>query len=184
MTTTLERLAEADLAWREAKLTLKKRIADAMETELHSLKVKRDTLAYEADLEGVPTAHIHKIGLHTSDRNTAYLAITEGSKYSTKAPAATEVVEESEFEQLPEGVIRIRPKAETLAPLLPLLGFEEGGLEPVLEADFVIDEEGRLDPLTPIYTPENGRNPVIALVQGEQPDFRNRALEFAGKVAA
>lgn len=178
----LKRLADADDEYREMKRDLEAIVRAEVKTRLEESKNKRDMLAYAAKQAGLTPTIIAREGLHTTNRTTAYEAIAHGEAISPNAPIVSietgKVV--AEFDWTEEGYLLVRPDSETLAPVLAALDLEAGDHTATFE--LVGD---RLMPITPIWTPETGRNPVVALVAGPNADYRTRVLEWAGaKVAA
>jgi len=179
---SLKRLADKDDEIRTLRDQIAETIRIRVKEELALQVAKRDMLAYAARQAGNTVTAIANVGLHTTNRTTAYDAIARGQALSPDAPVISTTDGEvlSEFTWNADGTITIRPDAETLTPVLEALGIEPGEHEAIFELN-----EGRLLPVTPIYVEGVGRHPVVALVIGPNPEYRNRALAWAeDKVAA
>ena len=178
----MKRLADADEEYRRAKRDMEAIVRAEVKERIEKYKAKRDLLAFAAKQAGGSPTMIAREGLHTTNRSTAYEAIAAGEALSPDAPIVSietgEVV--AEFGWTNDGYLLVRPDAETLAPVLAALGLEPGDHSAIFE--LVGD---RLQPITPLWTAETGRNPVAALVLGPNAEYRDRVLGWAaGKVAA
>ncbi|GAB2699275.1 hypothetical protein BKA24_001779 [Microbacterium marinum] len=180
-TDTLARLEAADAEFRKLKKSLEARLRKQLETELSAAKGRRDLIAYVANQEEGHSIASMLPSFHTTDRRTAYDSIAAGKIISVGGEVVADVDGEiavvTEFTATDAGTIIIRPAAGTLAPLLSALGHDDPTSAPT-EAEFQITG-GRLTAVTPSWTPESGRNPVVALVQGEDATYRTRVLDWA-----
>jgi hypothetical protein len=66
----LEHAAQADLRWRDAKTTIRKRAREFVERELAVYSSARDLAVYEAVKSGVPQRRVGMDALHTTSPNT------------------------------------------------------------------------------------------------------------------
>ena len=180
-TDTLARLAEADLAYKNAKLTIRQRIREEEERKLEHLRIARSVLAYQAKEEGYFVTVIARDGLHTKATVTAYEAIAEGEQYTVKRGEFTGAVQE--IQSGPAGTVRVTPPQGVIVPLLRLLNIDEQTFAETPElqyADFEVDQMSEtISPVTEAYSERFGRHPVVALVMAEDPTYRQRIWEWA-----
>ncbi|KZE41405.1 hypothetical protein [Microbacterium sp. T32] len=190
MTTTLQQslaiqaVKKADEDYRALRKVVEAtvRAEIAKRTQEASDNVARATWA--ARQAGVGPTRLAREAFGHEGRATVYRYLARGGELAGDTPtvvsAADEVV--SEFEWVQPGVVRVQPAAATLAPLLAMLDIDGAGR--AFWADFEV-VDGRVLPLTEAWTAEEGRNPVVALVIGEDPTYRERVASWAaGKVAA
>lgn len=180
-TRALAKLSETNLRLRHLRDTLEARLRAQLEAEVRLEINKQNELVYLCvDLQ-VRKADIARDGLHTTNRGEVYKIL---DRRSERAPVAADSVTEEaadapEFDLKEGAIVRIRPAEAELAPILPLLGFgPEAAVEPLREADFKY-QDGRLVAVTESWTEENGRNPVIALVQTDGSPLRGRLNAWA-----
>lgn len=176
----VKRAGDEYRAFRKAvEATVRAEIAERVQEA--SDKVARAT--YAARQAGLGPTRIAREAFGHEGRTTVYRYLARGEELAGDSPTVVSAAEEvvSEFEWIQPGVIRVQPAAATLAPLLSMLDIDGAGR--AFWADFEI-ADGRVLPLTEAWTAEEGRNPVVALVIGEDSTYRDRIVEWASKVAA
>lgn len=177
------RQAEKDLQDMRKIVEATVRAEIAKRVQEASDKVSR--AVYAAKQAGVGPTAIAREGFGITGRVTTYKHITRGQELAGHTPlviaAGTEEAV-SEFEWVQPGVVRAQPSAAALAPIFEMLDIEPEGR--AFWADFEV-VDGRVIPLTAAWTAEEGRNPVVALVIGEDATYRDRIASWAlGKVSA
>ena len=130
---------------------------------------------------------------HSTTHTPSTRATTEPSERAPRRDAVTNASEANannpntpleEFAlDASDGTIIVRPAPADVLPELDALGVDADNA--ATEARFTV-KDGRIQAVTPGWTAEQGRNPVIALVQMEGGAYRGRFIEWLrerGKVA-
>lgn len=173
----LQRIVDARDTLGRLRRSLEQELREQLEAQISDARDRLAVAAYHGHQSGLSISEIALEGMGTKNRLTARTAIDRGA-HLVGLTAPTDAAS-AEFRWTNEGQIEVRPDAETLAPVLTALGLEPGDHSAVFE---LIGD--RLQPVTPLWTPETGRNPVAALVLGPNTEYRERVLGWATSKAA
>lgn len=178
----LEQLAAADTEYRNATVTLEKRIRAEAEEKLEQMKIRRDIIAYQAKSAGVPVTRISRDGLHTTATITGYNAIENGQRYAGGATQEAEAIAERARFELVDGNVAFTPDSVDLAPVLEKLGLGADYVPEDATAAFAVDG-GIITPITPAILPGGTMNPIVALVMADGSKHGRALVEFAEAAA-
>lgn len=168
----LQRIIDARDTLFRLRRDLERELREQVKSHISEAQDRLAVAAYHARESGISISEIANEGMQTKNRATARDAIARGA-HLVGLTARPDTVS-AEFRRMKEGQFEVRPDAETLAPVLTALGLEPGDHSALFEL-----VGGRLQPVTPLWTPETGRNPVAALVLGPNTAYRNRLMEWA-----
>lgn len=168
----LQRIIDAHDTLFRLRRDLERELREQMKSRISEAQDRLAVAAYRARESGISISEIANEGMQTKNRATARDAIARGAHLvGLTAPPDTE---SAEFRRMKEGRVEVRPDTETLAPVLAALEMQPGDHSAIFEL-----REDRVLPITPLWTPETGRNPVAALVLGPNREYRDRLIEWA-----
>ena len=149
-----------------ARAELEARLRAQMAAELAEIELRRARTVRLAVLGGVKKSVIAREVFDTDSRSTVYrlLGIAESAAVNpiidiTTGQAVTE------FEEAGDGVVIVRPKEGDLAPLLAMLDTSYDALAEEQREARVSFLTGSLYAITPAWSQEGGRHPVVARVR-------------------
>lgn len=176
---TLLALEAAATRYRERRAGLERELRARLLVELEQDGIRRDILAHRARVEGRSVGDIAEaLGVSRASRSVAYAAIENGSRYNPDDPTLTPRREERAEFALSGDTLIVTPDADTIAPILQALELAQAPDSAPFQAAFRVDSDGVLEPITPAWTEEGGRNPVVALVQAPGGAYLRRIREW------